>query len=307
MVDTRIYCEACDASAAVRLGTTQYFAAASDEDNVLRVFDRDRAGMPVTRLDVTAFLRPDDPEHTEADLEGAALLKHRIYWIASHGRNSKGKVRKMRHRFFATSVDFEDKRPELATVGVPYTELLADLAAAEALRRFGLEEAATLAPEAEGGLSIEGLASTPAGDLLLGFRNPVPEGRALIVRLTNPAEVVDGKERARLELAGHLDLGGRGIRAIEYVTATRSYLIVAGSFDDTRSFALFEWKGEPASPAVRLQAEGLDDVNPEELMMVGVYPMGILLDLFSDDGTKVCKGVAVERRTFRGTTIPLEI
>lgn len=68
MVDTRIYCEACDASAAVRLGTTQYFAAASDEDNVLRVFDRDRAGMPVTRLDVTAFLQPDDPEHLEADL-----------------------------------------------------------------------------------------------------------------------------------------------------------------------------------------------------------------------------------------------
>jgi hypothetical protein len=32
-----------------------------------------------------------------------------------------------------------------------------------------------------GGLNIEGLAATPDGQLLIGFRNPLSEGKALLL------------------------------------------------------------------------------------------------------------------------------
>lgn len=306
-MEKRIYCEACDASAAVRIGTSTCFAAASDEDNVLRVYDRNRAGVPIARLDVTAFLAGGEEKDLEADIEGAAMLGNRIYWVGSHGRSSKGNKRPMRRRLFATTVRETTQGVKLATVGRPYTTLLDDMLACPALQRFHLEVAATRAPEADGGLNIEGLATTLDGALLVGFRNPVPDGRALIVSIANPTQVVDGKARAEVSLAAELDLGGRGIRALEFVLATRTYLIVAGSSNDTRDFAMYHWAGTADAVPERLRVNGLDDLNPEELMISGSDPLGLLVDLFSDDGTSDCKKVAVERRTFRGTTVPVEL
>lgn len=306
-MEKRIYCDACDASAAVRIGSSSYFAAASDEDNVLRVYDRNRAGVPVARLDVTEFLRPDEAKGTEADLEGAAMLGNRIYWIGSHGRNSKGKQRPMRQRLFATTVRETRQGLKLVPAGEPYADLLDDLFDCKALKRFDLRDAARRAPEEAGGLNIEGLSTTPAGELLIGFRNPIPDGKALVVSLANPADVVDGKARASVGLAAELDLGGRGIRAMEFIMATRTYLVVAGSCNDVRDFAMYHWAGTPEATPERLKVEGLDDLNPEELMVSGSDPLGLLVDLFSDDGTTACKEVAVERRTFRGTTLSVEL
>lgn len=306
-MEKRIYCEACDASAAVRIGSSSYFAAASDEDNVLRVYDRSRAGVPTARLDVTDFLALEESKDLEGDIEGAAQLGNRIYWIGSHGRNSKGKKRPMRQRLFATTVRETSQGVKLATVGQPYAGLLDDLRTSPALAAFDLDEAAGLAPEEQGGLNIEGLAGTAEQTLLVGFRSPIPDGRALLVSIQNPAQVVDGKARAIVGLAGQLDLGGRGIRAIEFIQATRTYLIVAGAPDDTRDFAMYHWKGTPDISPERLRVAGLDDLNPEELMVSGSDPLGLLVDLFSDDGTRACKDVAVERRTFRGTTVSVEL
>lgn len=306
-METRIYCEACDASAAVRIGRTSFFAAASDEDNILRVFDRKRPGTPIARLDVTPFLELDDPEHPEADLEGAAIIGDRIYWIGSHGRSSKGKERKVRRRLFATTVRHDDDRVELEPVGLPYKRLIKDLLTSEPLAHFGIDDLEGRSPEEPGAINIEGLAATPDGQLLIGFRNPIPQGRALIVRMANPAAVVEGRERAVLHLGGHLDLGGRGIRAIEYIPASSTYLVIAGAHDDSGNFAMYHWNGTARHAPVHLAVEGLDTINPEELALAGIGPVDLLVDVFSDDGTSRCKNVAVARRTFRGTTLPVRI
>src|SRR5262245_11743854 len=92
----------CDASAAVALGAT-LFIVANDEDNVIRVYRRQPAAMPVSSFDLTAFLRVNRKQG-ESDLEGAARIRDRIYWIASHGRNAKGEASPNRQRFFATTV-----------------------------------------------------------------------------------------------------------------------------------------------------------------------------------------------------------
>ncbi len=76
----------CDASAAVRLGSSSMFVSASDEDFILRVYDREAPGLPSVTADLEAFLKPSDPGK-EPDIEGAAAVGNRIYWVTSHGRD----------------------------------------------------------------------------------------------------------------------------------------------------------------------------------------------------------------------------
>ena len=302
----RIYGEACDASAAVQLDDERHFVAATDDDNVLRVYDSHTPGLPVARLDVTSFLEPDDPEHLEADLEGAARIGDRIYWIGSHGRSSSAKPRKIRRRLFATRLVAHTGGVRLETIGVPYRSLLRDLRASTVFEPFGLSEAAERAPEEPGGLNIEGLAPTADGDLLVGFRNPIPEGRALLVRVHAPHTLVeDAEASARLSVGGWLDLGGRGIRAIDPLPS-RGYVIVAGTCDDSKDFALYLWSGMPDEPP-RVVAADLDGLNPEELIVRAVDEQTVVLTLFSDDGTKPCKLAPLADRHFRAVDVRVKL
>src|SRR5687767_3658238 len=100
--DSSVFLGCCDASAAIAL-TDDLFVVANDEDNILRVYSRQRLGRPATTVDLTGFLNPGR-KFAEVDIEAAARVGDRIYWISSHGQNAKGKARESRHRFFATSV-----------------------------------------------------------------------------------------------------------------------------------------------------------------------------------------------------------
>ncbi|MEO6277065.1 DUF3616 domain-containing protein [Roseateles sp.] len=276
----------CDASAGVALDA-RHFVVADDEHNKLSVYQR---GEPkrVGQVDLK-FLKADK----EADLEGAAQVGQRIYWIGSHARNSSGEVRKDRHRFFATEIVGTTVEP----VGKPYTALLADLLAAPALAPLKLADAAGRAAEAEGGLNIEGLAAAADGSLLIGLRNPIPLGKAVVVPLLNPAELVDGKGPARFGAVIRLDLGGRGVRSIERVGA--GYLIAAGPAADTGTFALFRWSGKAAEAPSPVQLD-LNALRPEALF---AWPDGHVT-LLSDDGgvmvgKKACKDADKAKRSFR--------
>src|SRR5262249_30201547 len=136
-----VYTGACDASAAMRVGSTRFFVAATDEDSVLRAYDLESPGAPIASRDVTSFLRPDAAGE-EADIEGAAQLGDLVFWIGSHGNSRKGKEKPSRHRLFATTVGVHDDAVEIHTVGTPYTKLRDDLLNAAALSNLGLREAA---------------------------------------------------------------------------------------------------------------------------------------------------------------------
>jgi hypothetical protein len=109
---------------------------ASDEDNTLRVYRRGRPE-PVGEAPLAAFL---DSGNKESDLEAAAAVGKHIYWIASHGRNSKGKLRPDRQRFFATDID-PGAQPGVTPAGTPYRGLLDDLATAPTLAGLRLGDA----------------------------------------------------------------------------------------------------------------------------------------------------------------------
>ncbi len=111
-----------DASASVMLGTN-YIAVGNDEDNRIRIYHLDSPGMPVSSLDCSGFLRVFG-KNLETDLEGAARLGGRIFWIGSHGENHHGHFAANRRRLFATLVETNNGVPSLRPVDQPYANLL---------------------------------------------------------------------------------------------------------------------------------------------------------------------------------------
>lgn len=287
----------CDASAAVALDRDR-FVVGNDENDVLSTYRRG-TDLALNQADLASFLGTRRKE--ESDIEGAASVGSRVYWITSHGRNARGAEQPSRHRLFATE-SRPGEPPAIAPVGTPYRGLLRDLVDAPALAPWRLAESSTRAAEAEGGLNIEGLAATPDGRLLVGFRNPLREGRALVVPIDNPAEVVAGA-RARLGAPIALELGGRGIRSMELVGS--AYVIVAGPIADRGSFALFRWSGAADDAPVAVAVD-LGTLRPEALF---APPGADDIVLLSDDGGvevdgKACKDLRMPRQTFRALTLP---
>src|SRR5215813_14103983 len=153
----------CDGSAGIAI-TPDLFVVANDDSQTLRVY---RRGTPEPLKefdkDLNKFLGTDDANNKEADIEAAARIKGRVYWITSHGRDSDAKERETRRRFFATEIKVTSDKVTIKPVQRPYKRLLDDLLNAESLSRYKrlLQNGAKLAPEEKGGLNIEGLAATP--------------------------------------------------------------------------------------------------------------------------------------------------
>jgi hypothetical protein len=303
----------CDASAAVPVGPTT-FIVADDEDNLLRIYHSDISGPALHNFDLTPCLIPD-PEGREADIEGGTWLDDRIYWITSHARSRNGKKIPSRYQFFAVKLKVMKDEISLRCVGMPYTQLLDDMLDDPALKQYGLREASTLPPKVKGALNIEGLCTTPDGRLYIGFRNPIPDGQALIIPLENPAEIIEGQASAKFGTAFQLDLGGLGIRSIKYWDYHRTYLIVAGSFNSREAAneisepsRLYRWSGNPGEAPLKIDAE-VSDMNPEAQV---IYPnQETMFQILSDDGNNMvdgerCKDLTdKDKRCFRSKWIVL--
>jgi hypothetical protein len=300
--DVLVFREMCDASAATAIDD-ENFLVADDEENVLRLYGRE-GGEPKGKFDLNPFLGATKKSQ-EADLEGAAQLGELNFWIGSHGRNSKAKEAVYRQTLFATKATKKGDTWSVEPVGKPYTTLLEDLLADEKLEKFGLKAASALAPKTEGALNIEGLVSTPDGHLLIGFRNPLPGNKAIVVPLLNPLEVIEGK-KARLGDPQTVDLGGLGIRSIGRHKG--KYLIIAGAYNEEQKPRLFVWEGNATAPKA---AEGIElaGLNPEGLAFrKGSEERYLIL---SDDGGEVIEGKDCKKlkdptlKRFRGTWLNL--
>ena len=298
------YWEMCDASAAVALDK-DHFIAADDEGNTLRVYKRGEP-LPVKRADLTRFLAGGKKKKApEADLEGAARVGDRIYWIGSHGRNRDAKPAPSRQRLFATQIATTDPR-DVRPIGHPYDGLLPDLLADPRFKQFGLQPGSLLAPKSEGGLNIEGLCARPDGTLLIAFRNPVPHGKGLIVPLLNPAQLVEGGHRAQFGDMIQLELGGFGVRDLTLVGD--KYFIIAGARDTSRKFHLYEWDGKTSTPKM-FPGQIFEKLNPEAIFRFPNDAPGVF-QILSDDGGrksggKECKEYPQDQRHFRAGELHL--
>jgi hypothetical protein len=298
-----IYRGASDASAAVAINENM-FIVADDENNVLRVYGTDRPGMPLFSYDLTDFLGIES-EHPEADIEGATRVAERIYWITSHGRNKDGQLRPNRYRFFATTVKAEDGNIIIRPVGLACKDLVHSLLKAKTMQHLGLDKATQfnarklskkerqkLAPK-EQGLNIEGLCASADGTTLyIGFRNPRPpliknlkfSLKALVVPLKNPDAVIESSAAPIFDEPMLWDLGGLGIRSMEYSHFHKAYFIIAGSHDESSKSVLYRWSGRADEPPkfVRDLHMLQKDFTPEALV---VFEKSNRLLMLSDDGS----------------------
>jgi hypothetical protein len=284
----QVFSGMCDASAGVALDD-DLFAAASDEDSVLRIFSRSRPGGPLSTADFAAQLGVKR-RSTETDLEGAARVGEVVYWITSHGRNATGKPAPNRRRLIATRPVFRDGTIEWLPVGQPYRWLVEALDRDPRYAPLGLATAAERAPKEPGALNIEGLCDDGAGGLWIGFRNPIPGGRALLAGLRNPEEVVQGAP-PRFGDPALLDVGGLGVRDLARVGERT--LILAGPSEVSGPFRFYEWRGRESAP-LRLVAGEWGNLKPEALV---VFPGsgGADLLVLSDDGSFKIGGVEAKK------------
>lgn len=313
---------ACDASGAVPLDAWR-FAVADDEDSVLRIYDAEVGGPPLATVDVSDALdlksragkgkkrrkskkgknrKKRKPKRAESDIEAATLLGSHAYWLTSHALTKSGKRDLDRFRFFATELPSGDSEAHL--IGSAYRGLIDDMLNDSRLRALGLAAASEKAAKDPDGLNLEGLTATPDGKLLIGFRSPAPRGRALVVPLSNPEEVIQG-EPAEFEAPILLPLGGRGVRALSYWRGR--YLVIAGHHDGSGRSALYQWDGR-SDPSLEPSVV-FDDANPEGFFTPD--ERGDILVL-SDDGGRVVAGERCKslkdpgQKRFRGLRVRLD-
>jgi Protein of unknown function (DUF3616) len=293
-----VFTGTCDASAATAL-SGDLFVVANDEDNILRFYRTSQPGPPVQKFDLRLTLGIKG-KASETDLEGAARLGERVFFISSHGRNAEGKPSPNRHRFFALELKEGANGVTVQLVGKPYANLATDLARDARYARFHLAEATALPPKADDGFNIEALTDTPEGTLLIGFRSPIPEGRALLVPLLNPNEVVMGQS-PKFGDPLLLDLGGLSFRGV--ASTDKGYYILAGPPHGSKHSKLFFSPGGPASPRVVNDVQ-FPKLNPEGICLLGVGGEEANFLILSDDGSRKirgqeCKALPEAQRQFR--------
>ncbi|HTG18061.1 MAG TPA: DUF3616 domain-containing protein, partial [Blastocatellia bacterium] len=100
----------------------------------------------------------------------------------------------------------------------------------------------------DGGVDVEGIVYDATNDrLLLGLRSPLSSGKALIVpiKLRDPRGAFSTDNVLPPSPTIEVQLGGLGIRDIEFDLRSNSYFIIAGApvHGEGPSFSLWEWNG----------------------------------------------------------------
>jgi hypothetical protein len=280
---------------------------ATDDDNTLRVYDAAKGGAPLSAFDLGPALKLS-ANAKELDIEGATTVDDTVLWITSHAPTSKAKAAPNRYRFFGTRLDRGAKQPVVELVGDAYADLTTEMEKVPDLKPLLARQED--APESVGAFNIESIALAEDRSLLIGLRNPIPKGKAVIVPLTNPLAVLHGA-RPAFDHPIMIDLGGRGVRDMTWSASMKSFIVTAGAFDAERNFAFYRWSGKRNDAPVPLTNMNPGSLGPESVTLFGNDTALVL----SDDGDEletyagmntptICKDLPAQFRTFRGQRWP---
>ena len=208
-IEIRELRNACDISAGVLLDSERWVVA-NDENQLLYIYKPNNSS-PMDSVNLSDHFA-QGRKRGEVDLEATARINDTIFWIGSHSTNKRGRYRSARHALAATWWDSH----QLIPVGQVYRDLAKDLAVLDSAI-FGNNLL----------LNIEGLAHDAEGELLLGFREPMVQDQALVVKLSNPQQCLQG-EKAQLQTPILLDLGGQAIRSLECDAQRQVFWIIGG-------------------------------------------------------------------------------
>ena len=261
------------------------FIVVEDEErcplSLLHFADSGPVGCTPLRLPAT----PHDDDHDDHwrldDLE-AVTGDHAgyVYAVTSHSRNKAGDERPEREkllRFRVAGGDMVEARMvvDLKRALIAAHPLLAEAAGIRQVKK-------------DGGLNIEGLAMrADRRALMLGFRSPLLDGRAIIACIDNPDAMFDSGQAPRIasELLS-LDLQGHGIRAVSHVPLLDGYLVVAGPVGRERTqFALWFWRGGQHDLPRRVSVRGLPGFEHAEGVGSALIGGRQWVIVVSDDGS----------------------
>jgi hypothetical protein len=284
----------CDGSAAVALSDREIATIDDEKEPRFRTFGV-QGGQPLAQVTIPGV----SDRGSEPDFEAGTVADGRSLWIGSHGRDSKGRFRREREVLLVAPVDALSSRSIAPDAIRRITSL------PEALRSWGqqhnLPMRAAFGPPGETrpelaaekrGVNIESLAYHPERrEVLIGFRNPLPHGKALVAPMRNVEAVLGGADAVFGDPIP-LDLGKRGLRDMVWSERHRAMLLIAGPSGETGSFALYRWGAGPPSPlpwTVPLPAR----FHPETVVAI---PESNDILVLSDDGDRRASTNAAECR-----------
>ena len=204
-----------------------------------------------------------------------------VYAITSHSRTKKGVREQAREQLLR----FKIRGNDLVDSGV-YMGLT------DRLKKSGVFERA-LENSVDKNVSfqvinIEALNFDKEGRrLLLGFREPLIDGKSMIVVVENPVGMFERGEQPKFaEDVILLDLEGGGIRSLAYDPVKDLYLMVneARGADGKNHFQLWSWTGAFDEQPTRVELRGMTGLeNVESIAPVIINGESKLL-IVSDDG-----------------------
>ena len=306
----------CDGSGGIVLPSGRIATIDDEKSPFVRIFSA-RGGKSLARVAIPGVSDND----AEPDLEAGARIGGMSLWIGSHGRSREGADRPERRILLGVPV------ADLEAGSVPSSKVRRLTTLGDALRSWGTGQGLALdaafgppgvtvqalAPE-EKGVNIEAMTYHPARrQLLIGFRNPIPGGKALVAPLRDPEAALAGGPIA-FDTAILLDLGGSGLRDMVWSERHGALLLIAGPFNDAGAFALYRWtSGAPTRvpwpvalpegfhPETILALPGTDDILV--LSDDGDRPVAASAgDCRKDfrDGACTCKNIRSSRAELRG-------
>jgi len=232
-------------------------------------------------------LNPELPDTGNAfwkldDLEGVTLDRSGyIYAITSHSRDGDGEGKKSRDKLVRFRIEGDRVVEPMVVKG---------LKPALAARHPVLAAAAeVLDVKAAGGLNIEAMEIAPDQQrLLIGFRSPLLDKRAIVAYVDNPTAMFNAGEPPRISATlDTLDLGGNGIRGMSYLSALGGYLVISGPVSREQvQFQLWFWSGQRGEPARRVTVPGLKGFEHAEGISPAVIDGQQLIVIVSDDGSR---------------------
>ncbi|MDP2869438.1 hypothetical protein [Methyloversatilis sp.] len=214
------------------------------------------------------------------DLEGIAVDNAgNIHAVTSHSRDGDGDEKKSRDKL----VRFRIEAGRVVATGIVKGLKPALLAAHPVLATA----AAKLDVKREGGLNIEALEFGHDGrTLLIGFRSPLLDGRALIASVENSAAMFDDQAPPRIAPSLiTLDLDGDGLRSLSRIPSLGGYLISSGPVAGGEAhFRLWFWSGLPGEPALGVNVVDLPGFERAEGICPAVIGGLRKVIIVSDDG-----------------------
>ncbi len=276
-------------SASVQLADGRFLVVEDEKEHPFSLVEIDLRGRVQTSPLKPGWFDGGDDFWKLDDLEGLALDRSgAICAITSQSLAGDGARKKSREKLVRFRVEGERVEAGQTCKGLK-TALVAafpELAAAAAVADV----------KGGGGLNVEALeflgesGGRPLAQqrLLVGFRSPLIDERAVVAVVENPDGMFARGEAPRVGTRlVTLDLAGNGIRGMSYVPDMRGFVLIGGPVSKASAeFSLWFWQGHPDGVVSRVSLSGVSTIAHAEGLCPAVIDGQPRIVLVSDDGDR---------------------